>query len=148
MALDDIQVLLRNSGYRVTQPRQAVWRVLVDADGHLTVEEIAARVQRRDPGVNLASVYRSLALFEELELVRESRLAGEEASRWELAHPDEHFHLICERCGGVDHHAGDLVASIVEHLRTGHGFEAHQVELSVVGRCAACGGTVGPPDVE
>ena len=138
MALDDIQVLLRNSGYRVTQPRQAVWRVLVDADGHLTVEEIAARVQRRDPGVNLASVYRSLALFEELELVRESRLAGEEASRWELAHPDEHFHLVCELCGRIDHHVGTLVEDIREHLADGHGFEAREVELIVTGRCAEC----------
>jgi hypothetical protein len=38
----------------------------------------------------------------------------------------------------VDHHAGDLVTSIVDHLRSGHGFDARSVDLSVVGRCAAC----------
>lgn len=132
---------LRVRGYRVTRPRQAVWRALIEADGHLTVEEIAGRVADREPGINLASVYRSLALFSELDLVRESRLGDTDATRWELAHPDEHFHLVCDRCGGVDHHAGDLVASIVEHLRYGHGFEAHAVELSVIGRCAACAST-------
>ncbi|MBW3663640.1 MAG: transcriptional repressor [Actinobacteria bacterium] len=140
MAPDDIELLLRRSGYRVTQPRQAVWRALVDANGHLTVEEIAQRVQRRDPGVNLASIYRSLALFEELELVRESRMVGEEASRWELAHPDEHFHLVCDSCGRIDHHVGTLVEEIRDHLADGHGFEARDVELIVTGRCSDCAG--------
>ena len=132
---------LRERGFRVTRPRQAVWHVLVEADGHLTAEEVATRVSERQPGVNLASVYRSLALFAQLDLVRESRLGDEDVTRWELAHPDEHFHLICERCGSVDHHAGDLVAQIVDHLRSGHDFVPSAVELSVVGRCAACAGS-------
>lgn len=144
--VDQLSERLRVRGYRVTRPRQAVWRALNEAEGHLTVEEIATRVADREAGINLASVYRSLALFSELDLVRESRLGDTDATRWELAHPDEHFHLICERCGGVDHHAGDLVASIVEHLHTGHGFEAHAVELSVVGRCAACTPVAGAED--
>lgn len=136
--VDELSDQLRLQGYRVTRPRQAVWRALMEADGHLTVEEVAARVAQRQPGVNLASVYRSLALFAELNLVRESRLGDEGVSRWELAHPDEHFHLVCDRCGRVDHHAGDLVASIVDHLRSGHAFQARSVRLSVVGRCADC----------
>lgn len=139
----DLDARLRDRGLRVTRPRRAVWRALHDADGHLTVEELAARVAEDHPGVNLASVYRSLALFAQLDLVRESRLGDEDVTRWELAHPDEHFHLVCEGCGRVDHHAGDLVASIVEHLRGGHNFEARSVELSVVGRCASCAGRPG-----
>lgn len=139
-AVDRLSRQLRERGYRVTRPRRAVWRALTEADGHLTVEEVATRVAERDPGVNLASVYRSLTLFAQLDLVRESRLGDEDVTRWELAHPDEHFHLICERCGRVDHHAGDLVAQIVDHLRSGHDFSPTAVELSVVGRCAACAG--------
>jgi Fur family ferric uptake transcriptional regulator len=135
---DELSDQLRVRGYRVTRPRQAVWRALTDADDHLTVEEIAARVAEGNPGVNLASVYRSLALFAHLDLVRESRLGDEDVTRWELAHPDEHFHLVCEVCGRVDHHVGDLVTRIVEHLRSGHGFDARSVDLSVVGRCASC----------
>jgi Fur family ferric uptake transcriptional regulator len=134
----DLTDRLRDRGFRVTRPRQAVWLALMDADDHLTVEEVAARVTERHPGVNLASVYRSLALFAQLDLVRESRLGDEDVTRWELAHPDELFHLVCDSCGRVDHHAGDLVARIVEHLRGGHGFDATSVELSVVGTCADC----------
>jgi Fur family ferric uptake transcriptional regulator len=135
---DELSDRLRVKGYRVTRPRQAVWRALNDAQGHLTVEELAARVAERQPGVNLASVYRSLALFAQLDLVRESRLGDEDATRWEIAHPDEHFHLVCDVCGSVDHHAGDLVARVVDHLRSWHHFEPRSVELTVAGRCAAC----------
>jgi Fur family ferric uptake transcriptional regulator len=130
--------VLRQHGYRLTRPRQVVWDVLRDAGGHLTAEEIADRVERQSAGVNLASVYRSLALLADLDLVRESRLGEGGAARWELAHPDEHFHLVCQRCGEVSHHVGDLVGRVREHLDAGHGFEVSSVELVVSGRCARC----------
>jgi Fe2+ or Zn2+ uptake regulation protein len=129
---------LRGAGHRVTRPRRAVWAALRDAGGHLTVEEIAERVQRREPGVNVASVYRILGVFEELDMVRESRLGDEEAGRWEIAHPDEHFHLVCEECGKIDHHVGTLVEQVRAHLADGHGFEPREVELIVTGTCASC----------
>ena len=133
-----VEAVLREHGHRVTRPRVAVWRALESTSGHATVEEVAARAQELEPGVNLASVYRSLALFSDLDLARESRLGDEEATRWEIAHPDEHFHLVCEDCGNVDHHVGELVEQIEEHLRSGHEFVPRTVELIVTGRCANC----------
>lgn len=131
---------LRANGYRVTAQRQLVWEVLSEARGHLTAEEVASRVARRRGDVNLASVYRALAVLQELDLVRESRLGDGGASTWELAHPDEHFHLVCSRCGGVTHHEGSLVEEIADHLRDGHGFRPDSIELVVTGTCADCAG--------
>jgi Fur family transcriptional regulator, ferric uptake regulator len=141
--MDDVQqteldAVLRERGFRVTQPRRAVWGALQGVDGHLTVEEVLQRTATLGHAVDLASVYRTLALFEELGLARASRLGDSDASRWELAHPDEHFHLVCEVCGEVDHHIGSLVSSIRGHLDAGHGFEATRIELVVSGRCARC----------
>jgi Fur family transcriptional regulator, ferric uptake regulator len=135
---DELERTLRAHGHRVTRPRRAVWEVIGTADGHLTVEQIVAAVVANGGGADTASVYRTLALFEELGLARTSRLGDTDASRWELAHPDEHFHLVCEVCGDVDHHVGTLVAQIREHLDHGHGFEPRDVELVVTGRCARC----------
>lgn len=129
---------LRDHGYRVTQPRRAVWRALQAGVGHRTVEEIAATLVALDEEVDTASLYRALALFEELGLARVSRLGDRDAGRWELAHPDEHFHLVCQACGDVDHHVGTLVEQIREHLEGDHGFAIEQVELVVTGRCANC----------
>lgn len=138
MDVDQLPHLLRDRGHRVTAPRLAVFEALLDDHGHLTVEELAERVRDRQPSVNLASIYRSLALFEELGLARETRLGDEDAGRWELAHPDEHFHLVCVDCGTIDHHQGTLVDQVRRHLGGGHGFEAATVDLTVTGRCAAC----------
>ncbi len=134
----DLDQLLRARGYRVTRPRRAVWEVLCDAEDHLTVEAVTERTHSAGYDVDLASVYRSLDLLETLGLARSSRLGDSEASRWELAHPDEHFHLVCNSCGRVDHHVGSLVAQVREHLDTGHGFAVDEVELTVTGRCADC----------
>ncbi|MTV24805.1 transcriptional repressor [Nitriliruptoraceae bacterium ZYF776] len=136
--LEDLDRQLRDAGHRVTRPRRAVWRVLCHADEHLTVDQVHDRVLAGGDDVDLASVYRALALFEELDLARVSRLGDSDAGHWELAHPDEHFHLVCGTCGKVDHHVGTLVSQITHHLDEGHGFEVGEVDLVVTGRCADC----------
>lgn len=136
---DELTAALRVGGYRVTRPRTAVWEVMLETGGHLTADEISERVQRLAPGVNLASVYRALSLLAELDLVRESRLGDTDASTWEIAHPeDDHFHLVCDTCGRVDHHAGDLVDEVRDHLHRSHHFDVSTVELVVRGRCDTC----------
>ena len=134
----DVDDVLRNAGYRVTAPRQLVWRVLEEAAGHLTAEQIADRIgDAGDERVNLASVYRALALLSDLDLVRETRL-GDGTARWEVAHPDEHFHLVCRVCGRITHHEGRLVEMVAQHLREGHDFEPQTIELVVSGTCSDC----------
>jgi len=161
----ELATALRAGGHRMTAPRRAVWSALDTADltehhvsppagvhdgghdgahsdgaGHLTVDEVVERTHALGAGVDRATAYRVLALFEEIGLVRATKLGGTGAVRWERAHPDEHFHLRCTSCGAVDHHVGTLVATVREHLDDGHGFVADSVELTVHGRCAACRG--------
>ncbi len=139
-AASDLGVVLRDHGYRLTSPRWQVWSVLRSADRHLTAEEIAARVNLADPTVNISSVYRSLTLFEDLDLVRESHLGIDGSARWEIAHPDDHFHMVCRQCGAVDHHEGELVDQIRSHLSDHHDFAADNVDLVVTGLCSTCSG--------
>ncbi len=134
----ELRSALVEAGHRLTGPRIAVWEVVAGSESHLTAEEIAEAVRSADPTVNLSSVYRSLALFTDLGLVRESNLGANEATHWELAHPDEQFHLKCKACGRVEHHTGDLVTQIESHLSDHHGFKASRVELLVTGMCAEC----------
>jgi len=134
-ALVDLDATLRTHGYRVTRPRRSVWEALQRAGDHITADEIAALVGHE---VDPASVYRTLALFEELGLARVSRFQDSDAGRWETAHPDEHFHMVCRRCGAVDHHVGTLVASIRDHLAGDHGFKVDEIDLTVTGLCRRC----------
>lgn len=134
----ELSSVLRGSGHRVTGPRRVVWDVLCNARRHLTAEEVAERARASDPAINRSSVYRSLGLFSDLGIARESTLGPGAASHWEVAHPDDQFHLRCTVCGRVQHHTGDLVGRISRHLADNHGFEAQHVELVVAGTCADC----------
>lgn len=134
----DLGSMLRARGHRLTEPRLRVWEEITAAGGHLTARQIAERIRSQAPGFKLSTVYRSLDLFAEMGLIRGSNLGGDGASRWEPSHSDDHFHLVCESCGSVDHHAGDLVDRVRGHVADDHGFEARSIDLVVTGRCTRC----------
>ena len=136
MDADGLAAQLRANGYRATTPRMQVHAALRHAGGHVTAEQLADGLVEQ--GVTLSSVYRTLALLDELGVARATRLGEGDATRWELAHPDEHFHVVCDDCGHVTHHRGELVALVTDHLAQDHGFVAAEVDLLVRGRCAAC----------
>lgn len=138
----DVAQSLRGQGYRLTPQRELVWEVLRSADDHLTAEDIHERVVRSAPDFNVASVYRTLTLLTQLGLAKEVRL-GEGPAHWEIAHPDDEFHLVCRVCGGVDHHHGDMVETVRVHLSGRHGFTTEGVDLVVHGVCARCGAATG-----
>lgn len=133
----DVAQRLREHGYRLTPQRRVVCQTLSGAERHLSAEEIHGRASRSEPDLNLASVYRTLTLLGELGLARQVQL-GDGPGQWEVAHPDDAFHLVCRRCGTVTHHAGDLVDRVRAHLAEGHGFTAEGVELVVHGVCEGC----------
>lgn len=138
--MGDVAARLRAHGYRVTEPRLRVYELLRGGAGHLTADEIADALADDEDPVILSSVYRALAVLEELDLVRSTRLGEGDVSHWELSHPDEHFHVVCNTCGDVDHHRGSLVAVIEEHLSDGHGFAPEEITVLVRGTCASCRG--------
>jgi Fur family ferric uptake transcriptional regulator len=133
----DVGHRLRDEGYRLTPQRRLVWEVLRSAEHHLTAEQIHDAVSQTAPDLNVASVYRTLTLLAELDLVKEVQL-GDGRGHWELAHPDDAFHLVCRGCGQVTHHTGTVVEDVRTHLASQHGFAPEQVELIVRGLCAAC----------
>ncbi|MGF1597034.1 MAG: Fur family transcriptional regulator [Acidimicrobiales bacterium] len=132
-----LEQALREHGCRVTRPRQVVWDVLSSAGHHLNVQELTERVHALDAGVNVSSIYRTLALFAEIDLVRESRL-GDGASTWEPAHGDAVIHLVCTRCGAVQHHQTDTIDVLRRQLTRTARFTADAIDVRVKGRCDRC----------
>lgn len=128
--------MLRSNGHRVTRARRVVWDALGTDAGHLNAQQIAERVAGIDPTVNLSSVYRALGLFAELNLVRESRLG--DAVSWERAHGDTFIHLVCDRCGAVQHHDSQLVAALRRQIDRTSAFAPATVDVRVSGRCGHC----------
>jgi Fur family ferric uptake transcriptional regulator len=134
----ELSRLLKARGYRATAPRRQVLDALLRADGHRTAEQLCADIATHGAKVDLASVYRTLTLFDELGLARASRL-HDDAAEWELAPRVEHVHLICRGCGDVHHHAATLAAAVKDHVSDDHGFSVESLDVTVYGRCGACG---------
>lgn len=131
---------IRQAGYRLTRPRQAVLRVLVESEVALTVAEVHRRARARYPRLGLVTVYRTLDLLFNLGLVYRlpSETGGQVYIRADL-HPPGHL-LVCRSC----HRAVEIPCSGLEEMtheverRTGFAVQGHWLEL--FGLCPACRG--------
>jgi Fur family ferric uptake transcriptional regulator len=136
---------LRARGYRVTPQRQLVLEA-VTALRHATPEEICAEVQRTARGVNISTIYRTLELLEQLELVKHTHL-GHKPPTYHLAAEAEHVHLVCRGCGEVTDVIPSVADALVATLDDDYGFESDVPHLTVYGLCRDCRGGPGPRPV-
>jgi Fur family ferric uptake transcriptional regulator len=141
--LDGLIAELRAHGGRVTGARRSLLSVLVSAHGHLTADELAARVQAEHPDVHLSTIYRSLDALEQLGLVDHVHL-GHGRAVYHLT-DDPHQHLVCESCGVVIEVPDSTFAELADDLSGRYGFVIRPNHFAVLGRCAGCvgGGNAG-----
>ncbi|WP_285500425.1 transcriptional repressor [Actinokineospora sp. NBRC 105648] len=120
---------------RMTPQRQLVLDALLELE-HATPEQVCQHVQRATPTVNITTIYRTLELLEELDLVRHTHL-GHGAPKYSV-HEHEHVHLVCHRCGHVDESPRSVMDELSAVLRTAHGFELDAGHLALSGTCQSC----------
>jgi Fe2+ or Zn2+ uptake regulation protein len=128
---------LRKRGYRLTPQRYMILSVIQEADGHLSIDQIAERVQKRNPYVSLSTIYRTLELLKELGLVRENHLAGEQP-HYEAVEGHAHHHLVCRNCRAIIHLNDDLLGDLGEQLQQQYGYHSLTLDLVAAGYCDAC----------
>jgi Fur family ferric uptake transcriptional regulator len=132
----DWQQVLRDKGYRLTPQRELVLSA-VNRLGHATPDEILAAVREQSSAVNISTVYRTLELLEELELVRHTHLT-DRAPTYHTTSTPTHVHLVCRGCGRVLEAHPDEFDAWQASLDERHGFEADLGHLTVFGRCEEC----------
>ena len=132
----DLTEELRAKGYRLTPARQLVLGAVIALE-HATPDAICAEVQRTASSVNLSTVYRTLELLEELELVSHTHL-GHGAPIYHAAHERDHLHLVCGACGKITEAGAGCADPLVERLRGDFGFETDVAHFALFGRCADC----------
>lgn len=139
----DFKEQLKERGYKLTTQRQAVLDVLREHDGeHLSPEEIYELVKESYPEIGLATVYRTLLLFDRMELVYKMDF-DDGCSRYELNRNKEdhrHHHLICTRCGSVAEVEDDLLESLEEQILKKNGFIVKDHRVKFYGYCRKCSG--------
>lgn len=129
---------LRERGCRLTPQREMVLAVLHDIEGFATVDEIHSRVQQISTSVDLSTVYRTLDLLQEFDLVACVE-PGDGQRHYELLGVHgPHLHLVCQACGAVLGAPSEVARPLGEALRARYGFEADLEHLSVPGLCVEC----------
>ncbi|MFN8075472.1 MAG: Fur family transcriptional regulator [Kineosporiaceae bacterium] len=139
---DRFDALLRAHGVRATPQRRLVLQAVTDL-GHGTPEQVCERVQASEAAVSLSTVYRTLELLEQLDLVAHTHLRHGAPTYHPAEHAD-HVHLVCRRCGHVDQLPVDAAAELARTIQATNGFEPDIAHLSVHGVCSDCKAVSGP----
>ena len=117
-------------GLRITGQRRVVAQVLEDSDDHPDVEELYARASAVDPKISIATVYRTVKLFEEAGIVDKLEF-GDGRARYEDAEREHHDHLIDMNSGEVIEFVDEEIEALQEKIARKLGYElrGHRMEL-------------------
>src|SRR5690625_6824516 len=115
--LDRIKKELHAKSYKLTPQREATVRVLLEREeDHLSAEDVYLLVKEKAPEIGLATVYRTLELLTELNIVDKINF-GDGDSRYDLrkegAKHSQH-HLVCTECGSVEEIIEDIIDEVEE----------------------------------
>jgi len=130
---DDIEQLCAERGLRMTGQRRVIAEVLSNARDHPDVEELHRRAMDIDPNVSIATVYRTVRLFEEAGIL-ERHDFGDGRARYEQVTEDHHDHLIDARSGKVIEFVSPEIEALQEKIAADLGYRlvGHRLELYAV----------------
>jgi Fur family ferric uptake transcriptional regulator len=135
-AAQTFESFLRRRGLSLTRQREQILRVFLDREGHRSADEIAALVRAANPGIGMATIYRTLKLLVESGLADEHRF-GSDATLYEPSH-SHHEHMICLACDDILEFEDDELEALKARIAAAHGFKMIRHTLQFYGVCAAC----------
>ncbi len=128
---------LKKRRMRITNQMALIIEIIRQGRGHLDAGEMCRRVQKRQPRINLSTVYRTLRLFKELGLVEEVHF-DDEHHYYEIKPTSEHHHLVCLGCGKVVEFQYSLTRYVKRNVPEAKDFEIVYTEIRMTGYCSEC----------
>lgn len=139
--LSHIKELLAEKDYRFTPQREAILHVIVQCqDTHLTADEIYRKAKEAYPEIGIATVYRTLEIFETLGIINRLQFS-EDRGLYEFNpgyHKHYHHHIICLGCGRILEFNEDLLEDIEAAVARNTGFSIVDHSLAIYGYCSTC----------
>ncbi len=128
-----LEQLCHEKGLKMTEQRRIIARVLSEADDHPDVEQLYRRATKIDPGISLATVYRTVRLFEEASIL-ERHDFGDGRARYEEAPTDHHDHLIDIQSREVIEFTNQEIEKLQHRVaeQLGYKLVGHRLELYAV----------------
>jgi Fur family ferric uptake transcriptional regulator len=131
---------LTTKGVRITAQRRALIEVIQGANRHLDAADLLALAREREPGIDRATVYRTIELLKKLRLVDELDLMHLEGEKhfYEVKTKRDHLHLACMGCGCIEEYSSELFEGLKAEIARQTGFTIRVARLEVGGVCRAC----------
>ena len=137
--LNELKYFIKRKNLKYTKQRELILRTLYNNSGHHTPEEILKLFKKEFPNENIgiATIYRTLTLFEEEGLV-DSISFGKEGKRYEIGHKEHHDHLICSVCGKIVEFIDDVIELRQIEVAKKYNFKMQSHTMKIVGICSEC----------
>ena len=129
---------LRSKGFRVTPQRAVILETIAHKAGHLCVRDVFTEAQSKLPGLNLATVYRTIESLQQAEMID---LFNDGSTPVLIALRDPcnpHGHLVCKRCHTILDINPGVIARIVQDVASETDFYVDPNHLTLFGLCVAC----------
>ena len=117
-------------GVKLTDQRKVIAKVMSESDDHPDVDELYKRVSKIDPKISIATIYRTVKLFEEAGILAKHDFKGGKA-RYEELSESHHDHLIDIKTGEIIEFVDDEIEKLQKKVAERHGYELvdHKLEL-------------------
>ena len=128
--MTDIEEKCISKGVKLTGQRKIIARVMSEAEDHPDVDELYKRVTKVDPKISIATVYRTVKLFEEAGILAKHDFKGGKA-RYEEISESHHDHLIDVKTGEIIEFVNDEIEKLQKKVAEKYGYELvdHKLEL-------------------
>lgn len=124
-------------GGKRSRSRAEVIEAFFRAETHVTIDELARAVRKRNRSVGVATVYRTLKLLARLDYAKELDF-GDGLKRYESSLVGHHDHLVCRECGEVSEFKEPRIENLQEQVAKRHGFFPTMHRLDIYGFCSKC----------
>ena len=135
--MKDLVSRLAQKGCRMTPQRLMILEDIESTSGHFSAEDIYHDVRKRYSGLNISTVYRTLDLLKEMNIVTETDM-GDGRVRFHSMGHEHHHHLVCSSCGKVIDLDEATLSPLTSTLSEKYGFRADLKHLAIFGRCRDC----------
>jgi Fur family peroxide stress response transcriptional regulator len=127
---------LRKKGFKATPQRVAICRFAIQSREHPTAQRIYDEVKKTHPTVSLATIYKTMQILGELNLVQEIDLPNSQARFDPNMHP--HINLICTNCGTIQDLNTEATSEFIQKVTATTKFAPTGQRLDIYGVCQKC----------
>ena len=135
--LKELVAKLKERNHRLTPQRLAVLKILAAGEEHPSIERIYEQIRPDFPMTSLATVYKTVTLFKEMDEVLELGF-NNGGNRYDGSKPYPHPHLICTQCGAIEDLEVDALRGIPHQVAQDTGYRIVSHRLDFFGICQKC----------